>query len=828
MGGLFSTPTVSTSDTRLNSMRIQQSAYGLCQPLIYGTTRVSANLLWYNNFRSHAITTTTKSGGKGGGGSKTKHTSYVYTASLMMAISETPIEDILIVWKDKNQILPVKVNGVTWSPIDQLKLELFNGRNNSTWPYLLSKYPNQALSYRYLAFVAASDYDLGAIASLLNHSFEVKSFIRASEDLLDANPADIISDFIRHPRYGAAPSLVVNNLREFRAYCGAANLFFSPAMIEQRDATEIIEELVEAANCAIVPTADGFTIRSYGDSALSANGYNFVPDLKPKYYLTDDDFLGDTPLSIKRSRDTDAYNHVQIEYCNRYNQYNPEPMPADDQANIEQFGLRSEDVINYQFICDPKIAKHVAQLRLQKKLYVRNEYSFQLGWNYCLLEPMDILSLSSEVMGLSNLLVRVTQVDEDDEGLLSFTAEELAIGSRSAISYNLQSANGYQGGSNDPGNVYAPAIFEPPLYLTNGAREVWIAAAGGIDWGGATVWVSLDNLTYEAIGYIYGSARYGSAKSALSESETFVTVELNTDGQVLSGTQLDADTDTTLICIGDEFMSYVEADLVALNTYTLSSLQRGKFDAIESHAINERFVRLDKAIFKYPYLESMDGRTVYFKFTSFNGLQEQEQGLEETTAYPYVLKGGQPSSISGLSLQSAFIGTSFTVQWLPSVGAQFYKVKISENGVLKREVTTAVPQFTYTNEDAILDGLGRDYVISVANENQGNISVYTSTTASNPMPAKMTNIYTTPAETEISVNWNPVDDLDLKDYAVWISTDANLNPLSVPPSWTGTALATVFKGLPTTTIHYIWVCARDIWEPGNWILSDRRQVTTGN
>ena len=83
MGGIFGSTTISTSDKRINSMRIQQSAYGLTQPLIYGKNRVEANMFWYGDFKATAHTTTTKSGGKGGK-TKTKNTTYTYSASLML------------------------------------------------------------------------------------------------------------------------------------------------------------------------------------------------------------------------------------------------------------------------------------------------------------------------------------------------------------------------------------------------------------------------------------------------------------------------------------------------------------------------------------------------------------------------------------------------------------------------------------------------------------------------------------------------------------------------------------------------------------------------
>ncbi|MFH3639597.1 phage tail protein, partial [Acinetobacter baumannii] len=83
-----------------------------------------------------------------------------------------------------------------------------------------------------------------------------------------------------------------------------------------------------------------------------------------------------------------------------FNQYNTETVEPKDQANIEMFGLRTQDPVKYDFFCEPKIARHAVQLLLQRKLYVRNEYEFDLGWKYCRLEPMDIVTLTDESLGL--------------------------------------------------------------------------------------------------------------------------------------------------------------------------------------------------------------------------------------------------------------------------------------------------------------------------------------------------------------------------------------------------------------------------------------------
>ncbi len=819
MGGIFGSTTVSTSDKRINSMRIQQSAYGLTQPLVYGKNRVAANMFWYGDFKSTAHTTTTKSGGKGGK-TKTKNTTYTYSASLMLGLCENKIKDIGIIWRDKEQIVTKTEGGVQLKPIDQIGFELFDGDHNPVWGYLASKHPDQAVHYPFLGYVACANYDLGGSAALSNHNFEVISDITFSETIHDANPADVIEDLIANPRYGAAPSLNMADLSEFRTYCAATNLLISPALTEQREAFEIINEIVEAVNCAVVPSPDGLKIRSYGDTAVTGNGVTFTPNLEPVYHLTDDDFLGeDQPVRVRRSRDTDAYNHCQIEYVNRFNQYNTETVEAKDQANIEMFGLRTQDPVKFDFFCEPKIARHAVQLLLQRKLYVRNEYEFELGWKYCRLEPMDIVTITDESLGLYQFPVRITRVEEDEDGMLSITAEELAIGSRSAVEYDLQASNGYQGGNEEPGNVNAPVIFEPPLDLTDGKNQVWVAVSGGINWGGCNVWASLDNTTYEMIGTIYGSARYGALVSAISANATSMQVQLNTSSQIFGGTLQDAEVDATLCKVGDEYINYVDATLDGAGRYTLSGMLRGRFNDAYAHNAGESFVRIDRAIFQHDFNTNMIGKSIYLKFTSINGIQQKEETLDEVTAYSYTINGGRPASIKGLSLQSPFVGTSFKVQWQSSAGASGYRVQILSGGVLLRTVDTTNADYRYSMDEAKIDGIQRAYTVRVASKNGSIISTFAELNISNPVPPQLLNVYTSATADSITVTWIPSEVPDLKDYQVWISTNASFDPDTTAARWTGTENACTITGLQSTTTYYVRVAARDVWKPTSWNYS---------
>ena len=52
-------------------------------------------------------------------------------------------------------------------------------------------------------------------------------------------------------------------------------------------------------------------------------------------------------------------------------------------------------------------------------------YKFKLGIRYALLEPMDIVLISDRTLGLDSAAVRIIQIEEDGNGELTMTAEEI-------------------------------------------------------------------------------------------------------------------------------------------------------------------------------------------------------------------------------------------------------------------------------------------------------------------------------------------------------------------------------------------------------------------
>lgn len=647
MGG---TTTISTSATRIEALNIQSSAYGVTIPLVYGSNRLSGNMVWYGDFKATAHTSTQSSGGKGGGGVTQQNTTYTYSASTIMGLCEGPITGVSQIWKDKQLIADI-AGGAT--ALSQLGMSLAAGAEaQSTWAYLTTFTPtggvagSQALGYSGLAYVYAQDYQLGSSASVVNHSFEIKGKLYGViAGSFDSNTALAAADVLTNARYGAAfPS---GNLlaTDWSNYVLAAGLLTSPALTEQMQAGEFVAKVCALTNTGAVWSGGQLKMVPYGDTAMTGNGATYTPNVTPLFDLTDDDFtpsVGDDPIKVTRKPQADAYNHIRIEFVNRANAYNVEISEAKDSANIDIYGLRSADVLSAHWICDAAVARTMAQLLLQRAMYIRNTYEFSLPWTKALLEPMDLVTLTDSGLGLNKLAVRVTEVGESDSGELSIVAEDYPVGVAHAALYTTQAGAGFQSNYNaTPGNVSPAAFVE---HRVGKQIVVSIAVTGqAASWGGCYVWVSLDGISYKYMTVVHGGARYGTLKAASGSAttDTFDVQLAGNGGQLLSGTPQDADLYLTDCFVDGEFVAYEAATLTAANRYTLSNLRRGGYGSpATAHAIGSPFIRLDDAVVDSDLLElSMIGKPIYFKFLSFNIYGGAAQGLADVSPAQYNITG---------------------------------------------------------------------------------------------------------------------------------------------------------------------------------------------
>ena len=778
MGGKSST--ITSAEERILSLQVQQSSQGLTLPVIYGRTRVAGNLIWYGDFVTIENKTTTQQGGKGGGGVKQVDIAYTYEAAVMLALCEGEIQGVGRIWRDKEK----------FDSLAQLRLTLMRGGDEQPlWTHLAqAKHQNQALNYSGTAYLCSPNYELTKSAQIYQHNFEVIGKLGYSGNIPDANPREIIRDLLTNQRYGCGfPVDSIGDTDRYSNYCRAVGIFLSPAYTEQGEAQRNISELLEQTNSAAVFSQGRLKIVPYGDGNYSGNGAVYVADNKAIYDLTDDDFIvsgAEDPVNVERKTNADAFNQIQVEYLDRDNDYNVAIAEVKDQANIEQYGLRPKEAVKMHGICDGKVAQKVAQQLLQRALYVRNEYEFKLGWKYCLLEPMDIVTLTDAGLGLDKTPVRITEIEEDEEGVLSVKAEDYPVGVHTVSEYPTQPSLGYSADYNvSPGNAHAPVIFEAPLQLTGGEPQIWMATAGGDMWGGAEVWVSTDGDSYTRVGAVNHKARFGSLTAALPNGAVFdrtntLTVEISA-GQMTGGTEQDSRDLLTLCYVDGEFLAYANAELKGVGRYTLGNLTRGAYgSAIDTHAAGSKFARIDEALFKYAVPRNWIGRTVWVKLVSYNVFSGGIQDLASVPAYSYTIKGAPLGQIQNLRLTSSWAyGKEAVIAWDKLDGADTYDVEIYAGNSQRRLRTVSGivdNSYTYTQADMKADGgQVRDVVFKVRGRAvTGKTGNWAQIAAQNPQLAALQGISVDSGLKQAFFTCQKPAEEDFAGIIVWVSENA--------------------------------------------------------
>lgn len=441
----------------------------------------------------------------------------------------------------------------------------------------------------------------------------------------------------------------------YQTYCAALGLGLSPALTDAETVNAILARWLRLTNSAAVWSGARLRIVPYGDQVVtgvthSGASVTYVPDVAPVYDLTDDDVLaaeGDDPVRVARSDPYGLPNVQRVECSDRSHGYTATTVEARDQGAIERYGLKVGGTITAREICALSIGRLVAQLALQRALYIRNTYTFRLSWEFCLLEPMDVVTLTDAGLGLARTPVRITAIEEDEDGLLTVTAEEFPRGTATAAVYPTVGATGSAvDRDRAPAPVNDPLIFEPPAALTSGVAQVWIAASGANAdpyWGGANVWVSRDGASFVEIGTITGPARQGMLAAALPapagpnpDRTSTLAVDLGRSGGTLaSASEADARDGVTLVLVGQELVSFATATLIAPHVYALTYLERGLSGSpAGAHPAGTAFTRLDEAVFRYSVPAAYIGTPLTVKLQAFNIFGGAAQDLATCTPYP--------------------------------------------------------------------------------------------------------------------------------------------------------------------------------------------------
>lgn len=717
---------------QFTGLATQTSTSSQAITIAWGQNRLAPNIIWQGDFKATKVK---QKSGKGG----PKINSYKYSGSYQLALCWGEIEDVTRVWKDQS----------TETDYAKLGFSLFKGPTpQSPWGYLTTAHPDQALGYSGIAHLDVGNYDLGNSNNLPQHSFEVEALrwdsgLGGGADALDADPALIVQDFLADESFGVGFDLsVLSNVfstvdatttgdSAFQTYCRAIGFAMSPFLTSQQAAGETLQKWANLCNTAIAWTGYSLKFHPWGPDEIDGNGVKYLPDFPIRYYLTDKDFIytGQDPVRFDRVDPADAANSFSIIISNRENEYNDLPVPWRDQGLIDQYGMRREDTLEAKEICDPAMAAVMVTLMGQKKAYNRNTFNFTLPSSYCRLEPMDILDCTTPQLGNFRCVIETISETEDDEFEIAATEYHASV--------STKPANGSQQISNtpvntlaDPGPVNDPIILEPPASLS-GSHQLWIGISGGdgtvanLNWGGANVWVSTDDITYNQVGSVDTASRMGVLTANLAtyggvNPDTIHTLRVNlamSEGELSdAASPTDAAAGVTVSYVGGEYLSYETVNLTGDFAYDLDDLWRGQYDIpAAAHTTGAPFVRLDDNVFKYDVPIDYIGTTIYLKFQSFNIFGDATQDLADVDSWEYDVTGagwgtgddGKPA-VPDVPTPSGTTGI-ITLTWDPNspndniTGYEYYRAEGHGADFADAELIATVPAAatSYTDSSAI-------------------------------------------------------------------------------------------------------------------------------
>ena len=633
--GLFRGHTTTTRANKISEFTVATAEYGAAVPEIIGTTRVSGNVIYYDDFTAHEHRETQRTGK--GGHSKSVSITYTYTVAVILGLCEGEISGLGRVWVGKDQYM---------YPNDAIQMTLFKGKaNQQPWAYVSGKHPDKALPYTGLAYMAGV-IDLGDSGSMPNYNFEVKGKLLSSGDGVDANPADYIRYVL--DKVGLSKTEIIG-LGNYRSYCKHADLLISTPMDQTsaKTARDIINEIATLTNAYMFWSNDRFKIVCCDDRAYppknpeDPDDKGWQPNRTIIYDLTADDFIpqtGGALVTYSRKDSSEIYNQFPVEFVNRDSGYEKETVSYALTQDIADYGLRQANATSANYIYTKARAVKVAETLARKAQYERNKYTFKLDWAFCRLEVGDLVTLTDESCGLNKQPAMIDSVTEGTDGLLTITAISRAKGDYSAASFDVHAVDRpYVDYNVAPPDTDAPIILQPPAELTTSGLEVWIGARGKSDgWGGCRVYVSDNKDYYRYAGQIATAARIGTLASTVTADAT--SIEIDANGDFLSGTQQDAERGNTLCWLGGECLSYQTATLLQNGHYELTGCIRGQYQTTATeHDAGVDFARLDTALLRIPFLKEDIGKKVYLKLASYNIFGNNEQDLSNLDEYEYTI-----------------------------------------------------------------------------------------------------------------------------------------------------------------------------------------------
>jgi hypothetical protein len=285
-----------------------------------------------------------------------------------------------------------------------------------------------------------------------------------------------------------------------RAQCRANGLWGSLVMNSQSAASDWIDTLCAAADAAPVFLGAKFFLYPYSEVSAAGNGAFFNPPCAAGPVAELDAANGDFTLAgcppLNTAVRIDLPNVLQMQCIDRNANYAQVTVQTPDPATIGLYGVRKGDPQTNNAIQDPSVARTLLGIQVRRNQYGGDEWSFTTTARWSLLSPMDLVTLTDELQGITGVPVRIKTYNEQDDGTFEATAEPFVYGmcAPSLLTATTPSPTPVSP-QQSAGDANPPIIFEPtpPLYPSMSGNQIWVVvSSNNPNFGGAQIFVSTD------------------------------------------------------------------------------------------------------------------------------------------------------------------------------------------------------------------------------------------------------------------------------------------------------------------------------------------------
>lgn len=180
---------------RFTDLKVTTSSYGQMIPIVFGTTRISGNVIWSSEVREVSATTTSTQSSKGGGSSQTTtQTTYTYFVDVAFALCEGEISSIRRIWVNGELKYDVSssasTSSVAASAVGARSMAFYPGSETQLPDATIESYEGaDTPAYRGLAYVVLTDMDVtqygGRLPSQIDFEVVCSGSVATTVDISD-------------------------------------------------------------------------------------------------------------------------------------------------------------------------------------------------------------------------------------------------------------------------------------------------------------------------------------------------------------------------------------------------------------------------------------------------------------------------------------------------------------------------------------------------------------------------------------------------------------------------------------------------------------------